>query len=218
MDELLHRHKTLLLDMDGTLLDLAYDTCFWLETLPTAFAEARGLSPQSASEQVMALIESERGTLNWYCLDFWSDTLQLDVLALKSQCREPIRYLDGAEDFLQRARRFGHELIIVTNSSPDLLTLKDQATGIKAQVDATYSSGEFGVPKESQEFWQQFTEQSGIKREECILLDDSALVLQAAETFGLGAVLGITHPDSGRPPNALADWPTVAGVRELLLA
>ncbi|HNG60363.1 MAG TPA: haloacid dehalogenase, partial [Cellvibrionaceae bacterium] len=29
---------TLLLDMDGTLLDLHYDNYFWLEYLPRAFA------------------------------------------------------------------------------------------------------------------------------------------------------------------------------------
>ena len=33
---------TVLLDLDGTLLDLAFDTRFWRHTIPSAWAQARG--------------------------------------------------------------------------------------------------------------------------------------------------------------------------------
>ena len=35
---------TVLLDMDGTLLDLHYDNYFWLEHVPRRFSEKHGLS------------------------------------------------------------------------------------------------------------------------------------------------------------------------------
>ena len=35
---------TVLLDMDGTLLDLHYDNHFWLEHLPQRYAELHGIS------------------------------------------------------------------------------------------------------------------------------------------------------------------------------
>ena len=36
--------NTVLLDMDGTLLDLNFDNHFWLEFVPARFAEANNLS------------------------------------------------------------------------------------------------------------------------------------------------------------------------------
>ena len=35
---------TVLLDMDGTLLDLRFDNHFWLELVPRRFAEMHGIS------------------------------------------------------------------------------------------------------------------------------------------------------------------------------
>jgi len=34
---------TVLLDMDGTLLDLAFDRHFWLEHVPLTLSETRGI-------------------------------------------------------------------------------------------------------------------------------------------------------------------------------
>ena len=42
------------LDMDGTLLDLHFDNHFWLEHVPDRFAQARGLDPAAAREQLYA--------------------------------------------------------------------------------------------------------------------------------------------------------------------
>ena len=39
---------TVLLDMDGTLLDLHFDNHFWLDYLPQCYAEKNGLSHAAA--------------------------------------------------------------------------------------------------------------------------------------------------------------------------
>ncbi|MEM7763489.1 MAG: HAD family hydrolase [Pseudomonadota bacterium] len=217
MNALLSRHRTLLLDMDGTLLDLAYDNFFWLRTLPEFLSQKRSVSVAEAEQTVFALIESERGTLNWYDLDFWSDALGVDMLAIKRACPEPIRFIDGAAAFLTRARDAGHELVLVTNSSPPLLALKQEATGVLDYMDRAYSSAEFKAPKESQQFWTRFFAHDPAVPGDCLLLDDSESVLQAAETFGVSATIGIRHPDTGRESNALPGRVAVDYVRELLL-
>ena len=43
---------TVLLDMDGTLLDLHYDNHFWLEYLPQRYADLKGISPEEALERM----------------------------------------------------------------------------------------------------------------------------------------------------------------------
>ena len=84
------------LDMDGTVLDLHFDNLFWLELLPRRWGEARGLDYAAAMAQLRPRFEAKRGTLEWYCVDHWSEELGLDVPALKYELRAEIRYLDGA--------------------------------------------------------------------------------------------------------------------------
>ena len=40
--------ELLLLDMDGTLLDLHFDNHFWLEHVPRRYAEMHDLPPEAA--------------------------------------------------------------------------------------------------------------------------------------------------------------------------
>ena len=85
---------TVMLDMDGTLLDLHFDNYFWQECVPEAYASIHGLTPAESKAVVYPRLEAERGNLNWYCLDHWSRELGLDIAA----------QLDGAEKGIHDAR------------------------------------------------------------------------------------------------------------------
>ena len=76
---------TVLLDMDGTLLDLHFDNFFWQEFVPEVYARKHGLSVADSKLQLYPRLEAERGNLNWYCLDHWSAELGLDIVALKRE-------------------------------------------------------------------------------------------------------------------------------------
>lgn len=78
-----HEIDTVLLDMDGTLLDLHYDNHFWLEHLPQRYADLHGVSRAMAEMELQPLFERNAGQLQWYCLDFWSAELKLPVRELK---------------------------------------------------------------------------------------------------------------------------------------
>ncbi|MEO1117601.1 MAG: HAD family hydrolase [Pseudomonadota bacterium] len=217
MDHLFDDRETLLLDLDGTLLDLAYDNYVWLEALPTAFAAEKAVSEAEARQRILGRIERLRGTMNWYCLDDWSDALDFDVMAVKRAEDDRIAWLEGAEAFLHRARLAGYRLVLVTNSVRQLLEPKDGRTQVLTHMDAAYSSQDFGAPKETQTFWQRFSQVERIDRRDCLLIDDSAPVLHAGRTFGLGAVLGLRRPDTSRPARDLPGLPTAESVAELLL-
>mgnify|MGYP000399803101 CR=1 FL=1 len=58
---------TVLLDMDGTLLDLHFDNHFWLDYVPRRYAEARGIPEADAKRElrvpVFSLADIEVATI-----------------------------------------------------------------------------------------------------------------------------------------------------------
>ena len=67
-----------MLDMDGTILDLAYDNYMWLTHVPTRWAEQNDMSLDEARHYLLNKFGEAQGDLRWYCLDHWSDHLGLD--------------------------------------------------------------------------------------------------------------------------------------------
>jgi len=99
---------TVLLDMDGTLLDLHFDNHFWLEHLPQRYAEHHGISRAQADAELLPLFREHAGQLNWYCTDFWSRELNLSIRELKREVAHLIALRPDADSFLAavRAARF----------------------------------------------------------------------------------------------------------------
>lgn len=208
---------TLLLDLDGTLLDLAFDTHFWLEVVPEHYGRARGMSADDALQnEIRPRMRSAEGTLNWYCLDYWSETLGLDLSAIKIAHDERIAWLPGAQDFLRRQRAAGRRLVLATNSHTETLRIKDAKAGIRPFLDAMYSSKQFDAPKEYAEFWLRLHAAEPYDPARTAFIDDNPKVLAAARNAGIGFVLAVTDPDSSRPPREPpAGYPHVAAVAHI---
>lgn len=115
---------TVLLDMDGTLLDLHFDNHFWLEHLPQRYAELHGISRAMAELELQPLFERHAGQLQWYCLDFWSAELKLSVRELKQETAHLIALRADADTFLDAIKRAGKRVIMITNAHRDSLSLK----------------------------------------------------------------------------------------------
>lgn len=203
------RTDTVLLDMDGTLLDLHFDNRFWLEVIPQRYAADRGISVEVARAQVVPLMAEVQGTLNWYCLDYWRARLEIDLVALKREYAHLIRFRPGAEAFLSTLRAAGKRAVLVTNAHRGSLSLKLERVPLADYLDCMITSHDLGAPKESQVFWEALQAQEGFDPPRTVLLDDSEAVLSAARTYGLGAVYGIARPDSTRPPLAPSGFPLV---------
>lgn len=191
---------TLLLDLDGTLLDLAFDTHFWLEVVPEYYGRLRGLTAQQALEQeIQPRLRSAEGTLNWYSLDYWSQALELDLRVIKSAHDERIAWLPGAQDFLRRQRAAGRRLVLATNSALETLQIKDRKVGIAPFLDGMFSSEQFGAPKEYAEFWLRLRNTVDYDPRRTAFIDDNPKVLDAARAAGIALVIAVTDPDSSRP-------------------
>lgn len=188
--------ETVFLDMDGTLLDLHFDNHFWLEHLPKRYAEQYGLHPSEAKDKLIGMIMAEKGTLNWYCTDYWSERLAMDITGLKSEVGDRIGYRPHVADFLQALKTTGLHSVIVTNCHPDPLELKLQRTGLDRFVDDIVSSHQLGKPKEDTEFWQDLHQLAPYKATATLMVDDSFPVLESAKSAGIAQCLGILAPDS----------------------
>ncbi len=207
---------TLLLDMDGTLLDLAFDNFFWNELVPAKFAEASGIPKQEAEAIVNARYAKVIGTLPWYCIDHWTAELGLDLENLKLAHRHLIRYLPGAQDFLAFARSRGKRLVLVTNAHRVTLAIKCGQTRVDGYMDAVVSSHDYGCEKESPGFWRRLASDHSFRRERTLLIEDSLTVLGTARAFGIGHQLAIARPDSTRAARSIADFASVEGVASLI--
>ncbi len=215
------RIHTVLLDMDGTLLDLRFDNYFWLEFVPQRYGEVRGMALHEAQQELQPRFAAQQGTLQWYCTDHWSRELGMNIAALKHEARAHIRFLPGAETFLITVRQMGRRLILVTNAHFDTLAIKAQHTGLEQHLDAVVSSHRFGIPKEHAGFWPKLEEHVRIhhdvfNRHECLFVDDSLPVLRAAREFGIAQIIAIAQPDTTRPVREIVEFPAVTRIVELL--
>jgi putative hydrolase of the HAD superfamily len=215
LDELLDSCDTLMLDMDGTLLDLAYDNYMWMEHIPAAYAREKGVSEDVARDHLYASFKRLEGKLNWYCLDHWSEELDLDVVALHREQNGRIGFLPGAKQFLETVADHHVRLLLVTNSHQHTLDIKTEVTDIVDYFDGVYTSHALGHAKEDQPFWHALQEEEGFVRARTAFVDDNVSVLQSARDFGVGMLLHITRPDTGRPAKDHDDFVGIEGVGDL---
>jgi len=205
-----------LLDMDGTVLDLAFDNHFWGEVVPHHYAKKRGLSDAQGLAELEPHFRGLRGTLEWYSLEHWSRLTGLDLIALKREHRHGIAPRAGAQDFLRAARQSGRRLWLATNADPHALDIKLLHTGLENSFERLVSAHDFGAPKEDVAFWRRLLERHQFEPSRALFVDDSAPVLEAARAFGIGQVVAIRHPDTSRPARDVPGFPSVDRLADLL--
>ena len=205
-----------MLDMDGTVLDLAYDNFMWLTHVPDRYAEANDMSVDEARALLFAEFRKAGGDLRWYCLDHWSEFLGLDIVQLHRDHHHRIDYLPGAKEFLEVVCERHVRVLLVTNSHQETLDLKDEVTGLTEFFDGVHSSHAFGFAKERQEFWHALQEAEGFNPETTMFVDDTHRVLHSAATFGVEKLVAISRPDTSMPHRDPGDFVEVEGVSDLL--
>ena len=207
---------TVLLDMDGTLLDLHYDNHFWLEHVPRRYAEKNALSLAAAKNELLGRYKNAEGTLDWYCIDYWTRELGLNIPQLKEEVDHLIAIHPHVIDFLDAVRATGRRMVLVTNAHGKTIELKFRRTQLGEHFDAVVCSHDFGVPKEHAEFWEKMQRAEPFEKAAALLVDDSLPVLRAARAYGIAQLLAVRQPDSKQPEKLTGEFPAILSFREVM--
>ncbi|CAI8903237.1 purine nucleotidase [Pseudomonas sp. IT-P12] len=207
---------TVLLDMDGTLLDLHFDNHFWLEHLPQRYAELHGVSRAMADMELQPLFERNAGQLRWYCLDFWSAELKLPVRELKRETAHLIALRPDADTFLAAIRQAGKRVVLITNAHRDSLSLKLERIELAPYFERLISSHDYGFAKESRQFWDALQADIGFDPARSLFIDDTLPILRSARDFGVAHLLAVREPDSRKGPKDTAEFAALEDYRALI--
>jgi len=207
---------TVLLDMDGTLLDLHFDNHFWIEHVPIAYAKKHNMPLEVAKHELKDRNDAVYGQLEWYCLDYWQQELQLPIVELKREIEHLIQLRDDTIPFLDALKAAGKRVVLVTNAHPDSLSLKVEKTQLDSHIDELISCHKYGVSKESQSLWQQLQQELGFDPSKTLFVDDSQRILESAQTYGIKHLLAVANPDSKKPEQNIEGFENVTDYRTLL--
>ncbi|GMR18603.1 MAG: GMP/IMP nucleotidase [Gammaproteobacteria bacterium] len=202
--------------MDGTLLDLNYDNHFWQEYVPRRYGEKYGLSLESAKQELVPRFRKAEGTLEWYCVDYWSAQLGLDIPVLKEEINHLIAVHPHVVEFLEAVNAIDKRIVLVTNAHGKSLKIKMKHTRLGNFFNNIVCSHDLGLPKEAEGFWQKFQQTEPFDKKHTLLVDDSLAVLRAAMQYGINHLLAIKKPDSQLEKRPMQEFDAIENFKEIM--
>lgn len=207
---------TLLLDIDGTLLDRNFDDVLWEQLLPSRFSETIGLDADSARRALLERMREVAHTLDYYRIDYWTEFTGVDLIELHHEVAHLLEFRPGARAFLDWTRMRGIRSILVTNADRDCFSVKDSYCYLSDEIATIVSCHDYGHPKESQRFWDNLNEEHPFDNARTLFIDDDEAVLEAARTYGIRHLRTIRQPDSQRPVRDGLRFPSINNLMELV--
>jgi len=204
------------LDMDGTLLDKYYDDYFWEQYVPEVYATRNRIDITEARQLLLATYRQVENTLQWTDLDYWSERLGLDIVALKKKISHLIKAQPKIIEFFQHMESLGKELYLVTNAHPKTLAVKMHQVNIEPWFEQLICSQQVGVAKEQPEFWSKLQQILVFDEERTLFADDTEKVLHSAREAGIRHLIHIAKPSSKLPVKFSTQYPSISGFQELI--
>jgi putative hydrolase of the HAD superfamily len=205
----LNSTTAILSDLDGVILDLSYDIKFWELWLPEHVADQNNQSIEEAQEKIQAEIDAQRGTLNFYDLNYWDDLLDVDCMQIIKAKEERCSYLKGSNEALQKLSILKNPKHILTNGDPRVQEYKAEIQDFLKFFDSIFYSMHAGYPKEQKEFWALARHNLNLDFEDAIFIDDDFKVVTAAVKAGIKQVIWITPGKKRILQNGIGTFPSL---------
>ena len=205
-----------LLDMDGTLLDRHFDNFFFEEELPRRYALLHGLSWEGSRERLMAMYRSVEGELAWTDLDYWTERVGIDVVAMHKELDHMIGFLPSTESFLRELKTQGRRVTILTNAHQSGVEVKIAKTGLDRHVGRIVTASEVGYLKMRPAYWPTCQRLVGFDPTRALFIDDDEGCLAAAQQFGIAHLVHSAKSSSQLPPAFSASFRSVESLSTLM--
>ncbi len=208
--------QSVLLDMDGTLLDRHFDDHFWEDVVPSSYAAKHGLTFGSARDKLVETYRRHEGTLKWTDIDFWSEELGLDIPALKEQREHLIEVHPHVEDFLGMLKSEKKRVYLLTDAHLKVVDLKMRKTKLDRYFDGCLTSFDIGYPKQDPEFWRRAGRALSFDKDTSLFIDDREEILRTAKRFGIRYTLYKANANSKRESGLSGEFSSITEFAELL--
>ena len=203
----LNSTTAILSDLDGVILNIDYDIKFWESWLPEYIASQSSLTEEEAKAEILSKIDLQRGTLNFYDLNYWDDLLNLDCIEIIKKKEEKCSYLEGSHEALRRLSTLKNPKHILTNGDPRVQEYKAQSQDFRGFFDSIFYSMRAGYPKEQKEFWALARHNLNLNFEDAMFIDDGFGVVTAAAKAGVRKVIWITPGKNRILQNGIETFP-----------
>ncbi|MDP2816631.1 MAG: HAD hydrolase-like protein, partial [Rectinemataceae bacterium] len=200
--------ETVLLDMDGTLLDKHFDDYFWEHFVPEIYANKNDISERDARKKLLDTYRAKEGTLDWTDLDYWSEQLDLDIPALKIKVDHLIQVHPYVIDFLEHLKKLRKPVFLVTNAHSKTLDIKMAKTSLSGYFTGIVCAEEIGMAKEDPAFWAGLKKKINFQRQSTMLAEDTEKVLISAQSYGIKHLIYVARPSSQAPIKASETFPS----------
>jgi putative hydrolase of the HAD superfamily len=207
---------TVLLDMDGTLLDKHFDDYFWEQYVPEHYSLIHDIPVEQARAELLARYKSVENTLDWTDLNYWSRELGLDIPELKMRVNHLIGVHPYVIEFLEFCLSRRKKLYLITNAHSATLSIKLDKTAIGPWFDKIICAEEIGLAKEVPKFWHRLAETLSFDPAHALLADDTEKVLDAAARYGLAHLIFVARPSSRHPVRYSEKYPSIEFFKELI--
>ncbi len=209
---------TVLLDMDGTLLDKHFDDYFWEQYIPEHYSLLHDISVEEARQELLSRYRAVENTLDWTDLGYWSHELGLDIPELKMRINHLIGVHPYVIEFLEFCLANRKKLYLITNAHSSTLSIKLEKTSIGPWFDRIICAEEIGLAKENEQFWHRLEETLGFDKGRTLLADDTEKVLDAANSYGMGHLIFVARPSSRKQVRYSERYPSIEFFKELIPA
>ncbi|MDC0984921.1 HAD hydrolase-like protein [Gammaproteobacteria bacterium] len=182
--------ECLLIDMDGVILDNAYDNDFWQNQIPEVIADSKGIEFDDAKRLAIQIFNYKKNTKDWYDVDYWSNMLSIDIEAQKRSEKSfsRISLYDGVIDTLSVLKN-KTKMILITNAHRKTLNIKLEKYNLTPYFDEMVCAHELNYVKEDIQLWYMLRSKYRLDYEKTLLVEDTINNINVGLSAGISGAI-----------------------------
>jgi len=182
--------ECLLIDMDGVILDNAYDNDFWQNQIPEVIADNKGIAFDDAKRLAIQIFNYKKNTKDWYDVDYWSNMLDIDIEAQKRSEKSfsRISLYDGVIDTLSVLKN-KTKMILITNAHRKTLNIKLEKYNLNPYFDEMVCAHELNYVKEDIQLWYMLRSKYRLDYEKTLLVEDTINNINVGLSAGISGAI-----------------------------